>query len=182
MAPFFGVEPQKDAGFLKSPTWEALQKEIDWGDSTTFFAPNPGVLYPAVYDLVERVMAAAKTVRPFEQNEQRGWRCSLTGETEWLTTDPRQLEKSYRQQTDTLWARVAAKGQAWAKKGEHLGGLPAVKRLWPTLFAEEVKEATGRDVGRLVVSTHTMALAHQFDAWVERGGLTAPGFDSECKQ
>jgi CRISPR-associated protein Cmr2 len=132
-----------------------------------------------VYDLAERVMAAAKSARIFEQSQQHGWRCSLTGETEWLTTDPAQLEKSYRQQTDTLWARVAAKKPAWAKKGEHLGALPALKRLWPTLFAEEVGKAlnpkddgTAKAIGRFVVSTHTMALAHQIDQWLEKGGHT----------
>jgi CRISPR-associated protein Cmr2 len=37
----------------------------------TFFAPNPGVLYPAVYDLAERVLAAAKSTRPFAQSRSR---------------------------------------------------------------------------------------------------------------
>ena len=147
-----------------------------------FFAPNPGALYPAIYDLAERVMAAAKAVRSFPQSRQDGWRCSLTGETEWLTTDRAQLGKSYRQQTDTLWARVSKAKPSWAKKGEHLGALPAIKRLWPTLFAEEVGKALAagergekKDVGRFVVSTHTMALAHQLDQWLEGGGLTAKG-------
>jgi len=185
MAPFFGVEPGKSGGFLDTPAWKALQKEIDWAQEgsarTTFFAPNPGVLYPAVYDLAERVLAAAKSVRSFDQTTQTGWRCSLTGETEWLTTDRSQLSKSYRQQTDTLWAKVAAKKPAWAKQGEHLGALPAIKRLWPTLFAEEVGKALAagergekKDIGHFVVSTHTMALAHQLDQWLERGGLNAP--------
>ena len=164
MSPFFGVEAGNPGapGFLGSPAWKVLQKEARLASGATFFAPNPGVLYPAVQDLAERVLAAAKAVRPFEQTEQRGWRCSLTGETEWLTTDPDQLvERSYRSQTDTLWARVAAEEPAWAKKGEHLGALPAVKRLWPTLFAREVARATGAGQGadRFVVSTHTMALA-----------------------
>jgi len=181
MAPFFGVEAGKPCGFLDQPAWQALQKEIDWGDGTTFFAPNPGVLYPAVYDLAERVLVAAKSTRDFKQTEQTGWRCSLTGETEWLTTDSAQLQKSYRQQTDTLWAKVAAKKPAWAKKGEHLGALPALKRLWPTLFAEEVSQALDdKNIGRFVVSTHTMALAHQLDQWLERGGIGAKGFAAAC--
>ncbi len=189
MAPFFGVEAGKPCGFLAQPAWQALQKQIDWGDGTTFFAPNPGVLYPAVYDLAERVLAAAKCVRTFDQSEQKGWRCSLTGEAEWLTTDPAQLQKSYRQQTDTLWAKVAAKRPSWAKKGEHLSALPAIKRLWPTLFAEEVGKALAagergeqESVGRFVVSTHTMALAHQLDQWLERGGLTSEGFKQASNQ
>ena len=133
MAPFFGAEqhaargePAQPCGFLATPAWQMLQKEINWNDNTTFFAPNPGVLYPAVYDLAERVMAAAKASRPFTQRVQHGWRCALTGEAEWLTTDRTQLAQSYRQQTDTLWARIAKKNPAWAKKGEHLSALPAI--------------------------------------------------------
>lgn len=173
MAPFFGVEPGQPCGFLATPAWKVLQEETRLAGDATFFAPNPGVLYPAVCDLAERVLAAAKSVRPFEQNKQKGWRCSLTGETEWLTTDLEQLKRSYRQQTDTLWAQIARKRRSWAKEGEHLGALPAIKRLWPTLFAEEVREAVGCDMQRFVVSTHTMALARQLDRWLERGGLVS---------
>ncbi len=176
MAPFFGATPGEPRGFLQSPAWRALQREVQWPDGTTFFAPNPGVLYPAVYDLAERVLAAAKAVRTFDQNAQQGWRCSLTGETEWLTTDLEQLKTSYRQRKDTLWAKIAQTRPAWAKEGEHLGALPAVKRLWPTLFAEEVRAATVSDLQRFVVSTHTMALAHQIDQWLAHGAQVAPGW------
>jgi CRISPR-associated protein Cmr2 len=176
MAPFFGVEGDKPCGFLDTPAWRALQKDIDLGDGTHFYTPNPGVLYPAVYDLAERLLAAAKATRCFTQSKQEGWRDSLTGEAEWLTTDRGQLGQSYRQQTDTLWARIAERKPAWAKKGEHLGALSAIKRLWPTIFAEEVSRATGKDIGRFVVSTHTMALAHQLDQWLAQGGPTAPEF------
>ena len=171
MAPFFGVEPGQPCGFLDTPAWKVLQGE---DHDSRFFSPNPGALYPAVYELAERVMAAAKAVRPFSQTRQEGWRCSLTGETEWLTTDREQLKKSYRQQADTLWARIAKEKPSWAKKGEHLGALPAIKRLWPTLFAEEVGKALSAvdngeamKIGRFVVSTHTMALAHQLDQWLK---------------
>lgn len=162
MTPFFGAKPGVRCGFLDSPAWMVLQEDCQWEDRTTFFAPNPGVLYPAVYDLAERVLAAAKAVRPFEQTRQHGWRCSLTGETEWLTTEPSQLERPYRQQADTLWTKIATAKPAWAKEGEYLGALPAVKRLWPTLFAEQVGRVTGADqsaAARFVVSTHTMAMA-----------------------
>lgn len=175
MAPFFGVQAGQPAGFLDTEAWKVLSQEIEWEDGTSFFAPNPGVLYPAIYDLTERVMAAAKSVRTFDQLKQQGWRCALTGEGEWLTTNKKQLEKSYRQQNDTLWARIAGKHPAWAKKGEHLSALPAIKRLWPTLFSEEVGKALGRSgkQSRFVVSTHTMALAHQLDTWLEHGGLVS---------
>ncbi len=173
-----GVEPHQPAGFLASHAWQVLGKEARWDSNTTFFAPNPGVLYPAVHDLAERALAAAKSVRSFGQSEQRGWRCSLTGETEWLTTDAGQLAIPPGQRKDTLWTRVAKEHPAWARKGEHLGALPAIKRLWPTLFAEEVGRATGDDgssARRFVVSTHTMALASQIDRWLESGGPSVPG-------
>ncbi|WP_295542972.1 type III-B CRISPR-associated protein Cas10/Cmr2 [uncultured Thiohalocapsa sp.] len=178
MAPFLGAAAGQPAGFLATPAWQVLQQETRWRDGTTFFAPNPGVLYPAVYDLAERVLAAAKTLRPFAQTAQHGWRCSLTGETEWLTTSPEHLETSYRQRDDTLWAQVARARPAWAKAGEHLGALPAIKRLWPTLFAEELDQALDTDLQRFVVSTHSMALAHQLDRWLEHGG----SLDEACRQ
>ncbi|WP_298236505.1 type III-B CRISPR-associated protein Cas10/Cmr2 [uncultured Azohydromonas sp.] len=172
MAPFFGVAPGEPAGFLASPAWQVLQKETAWEGNTTFFSPNPGALYPAVHDLAERALAAAKSVRTFAQGSQGGWRCSLTGETEWLTTDPQQLLLPPGQRRDTLWVRIARKRPAWARKGEHLGALPAIKRLWPTLFAQEVGRAVGDldSAQRFVVSTHTMSLAHQLDRWLDDGG------------
>jgi len=198
MAPFFGADQGEPCGFLKEPAWQVLQKEMAWDDNTTFFAPNPGVLYPAVHDLAERVLAAAKASRTFEQTRQNGWRCSLTGESEWLTDHPDHLDipagkrRSRKDQrgfkegehVETLWTRVADEKPAWAKKGEHLGGLSAVKRLWPTWFKEEVDKALAagergeqKDIGRFVVSTHTMALAHQLDQWLRNGGQGGEGFD-----
>jgi len=168
MAPFFGVEPGTPCGFLATPAWQVLQKAIEWSDGTTFFAPNPGVLYPAVYDLAERVLAAAKAARPFAQSAQTGWRCSLTGEAEWLTTDRTQLAIPPGSRKDTLWTRVADRKPAWARKGEHLAALPAIKRLWPTIFGDEVSKALNRPMDRFVVSTHTMALAHQLDQWLKK--------------
>ena len=183
MAPFYGSASGAVSGFLDSPAWKVLNNELHWDDNTTFWSPNPGALYPAVHDLAERVLAAAKAARSFAPLPQQGWRCSLTGETEWLTTDPAQLNSSYRQRTDTLWARVAAQRPAWAKSGEHLGALPAIKRLWPTLFAQEVGRALSKPgsadeasgAQRFVVSTHTMALARQLDQWLQRGGPRAEG-------
>lgn len=185
MAPFFGAAAGQRCGFLDSPAWTVLQKETGpAGDGTAFFRPNPGVLYPAIHELAERALAAAKAVRPFEQTEQRGWRCTLTGETEWLTTDPAQLELPAGQRRDTLWQRLAKPNArpAWAKEGEYLGALAAVKRLWPTLFAEEVGRALGGDVRRFVVSTHTMALAAQLDRWIAEGGRLAPGLAAEVER
>lgn len=164
MSPFYSPDgtSKSDPGFLGSPAWNVLQKDATLDGGATFFAPNPGALYPAVQELAERVLAAAKAGAPFAQTEQNGWRCSLTGETEWLTTDPDQLLKYYGSRDDTLWSRVSAAKPAWAKPGEHLGAMAAIKRLWPSMFAEEVARVTGLEQGaanRFVVSTHTMALA-----------------------
>lgn len=163
MRPFFGAQAGKDCGFLDSAAWKLLHEGLQWQEGakkSTFFAPNPGVLYPAVHELAERALAAAKSLRPFGQSTQQGWRCSLSGETEWLTTDRTQLTLPAGQRSNTLWAKVAQAKPAWAKKGEHLGALPAIKRLWPTLFADEVGKALDKkNIGRFVVSTHTMALA-----------------------
>ncbi len=186
MAPYFGAAPDQPAGFLSSPAWQVLKDDMVWDDPTTkqstFWSPNPGTLYPAVFDLAERALAAAKASRSFEQLPQQGWRCSLTGESEWLTTDPAQLQKSYRQQKDTLWAKVHQAKKSWAKEGEHLGGLAALKRLWPSVFADEVGQATGKTVGRFVVSTHTMALASQLDDWLGKGAPAGPDFSDAYQQ
>ncbi len=164
MRPFFGTAPGQPCGFLATPAWQMLQKDLqltdDKGRKSIFFSANPGVLYPAIHDLAERALAAAKAVRPFAQNTQHGWRCTLSGEAEWLTTDRAQLALSGGQRTNTLWTRIARARPAWAKAGEHLAALPAIKRLWPTLFAQEVGRALNKpDMGRFSVSTHTMALA-----------------------
>lgn len=176
MRPFFGSAEGQASGFLATDAWKLLRQELQAQDGSgqkfTFFRPNPGVLYPAVHDLAERALAATKALRPFAQSTHEGWRCSLSGETEWLTTDRAQLGLPPGQRSDTLWAQVAYAKPAWAKKGEHLGALPALKRLWPTLFAEEVAQALGRQdgIGRFVVSTHTMALAHQLEQWIQHQG------------
>ena len=181
MAPFFGVAPDQPSGFLASDAWKVLKDDMPWDDRTAFWSPNPGTLYPAVFDLAERALAAAKVSRTFDQLPQHGWRCSLTGESEWLTTDPAQLQSSYRQQTGTLWAKVHAAKKSWAKKGEHLGGLSALKRLWPSVFADEVSHATGKKCGRFVVSTHTMALATHLEKWLADGAPAQQDFSQACQ-
>jgi CRISPR-associated protein Cmr2 len=179
MAPFYGVAEGQDCGFFDSPAWKVLKEDIELakgqGQKIRFFSPNPGVLYPVVYELAERVLAAAKAARPFDRLEQAGWRDSLSGEVEWLTYDRAHLELPPGQRQDTLWARIAQRRPAWAKPGEHLGALSAIKRLWPTLFAKEV------GIGRYTVSTHAMALAAQLDAWLERGALTEGLDEAEAR-
>lgn len=180
MAPFYGVKASEDAGFLCTPAWKTLSRQVTLPNHIVFYAPNPGVLYPAIYELTERLLAATKSVRPFKQSRQEGWRCTLSGESEWLTTDraqlyiPRGQRKSRQsgsfiegQHVETLWTKIADRQPALAKEGEHLGALPAIKRLWPKLFAEEVKAETNT-TERFIVSTHTIALAAQLEQWLEQ--------------
>lgn len=145
-------------GFLDGEAWPVLSKDIEL-DTAKFLAPNPGTLYPALYDLLDRVAAAAKTARTFAPLRQTGYRSTLNGEREWLTLERSQLTLPPGSRDDTLWTRLAEKPPSWVKPGEHLDALTAIKRLWPTLFTEEVRGIVGEDVRRYVVSTHTLALS-----------------------
>lgn len=186
LGPFHG---QDDApGFLGSTAWRVLQREIklddpDTGDSAVFYRPNPGVLYPALQDLGERVLGGSKATRAFGPIDEHGYRCSLTGESEWLTHDREllTLPPGQRRSSDTLWARIARNRPAWARKGEHLGGPAAIKRLWPSLFCEDLRASgalnADRIPARFVVSTHTMALVTTLTHAAHEGLAHAPDED-----
>ncbi len=152
----FYPDSDKRPGFLGTTAWELLSQEIKV-DGQRFFLPNGGVLYPALFDLLERANASAKTLRSFTQQTEEGYRCSLCGEREWLTPDKDDLFYPPKQREALLWHNLPP---SWSRKGkEQLCALCALKRLWPTLFAEDVKEITGKaQVNRFVISTHTMAL------------------------
>jgi len=151
-----------DVGFLDSDAWKLLRREITV-DGHRFYRPNGGVLYPALYDLLERANASVKATRPFAQKTEEGYRCALCGEREWLHVergDPDARTGLFAPQGKrdaVLWRNLPA---SWTRReGEQLCTLCALKRLWPTLFADEVKQLTGREqVSRFVISTHTMAL------------------------
>ena len=162
-------------GFLGSPVWQILSKEISIAGAR-FFTPNPGVLYPAIYDLLDRVAAAAKSVRPFAQTRHEGYRCDLSGEAEWLTTDRAQLAwgKQGRKDAPTLWNEAAKELRGLLRQGEHLGALGMLKRLWPRQFVREIRNVIGEDLNRYVVSTHTMALATSLERWLDAGGANTP--------
>lgn len=168
-----------EPGFLNHKAWKLLSKEV-LVEGQKFYEPNPGLLYPALHDLNERAFAAAKSMRPFTQSTQHGYRCSLTGEGEWLTTDRNQLtappgtrrsrddERGFdeTQHQETLWTKVADRKKKLVKRGEHLGALATLKRMWPTLFVKEL-----RGVDRFVVSSHTMALAASLKLLTQLGAL-----------
>ena len=152
--------------FLETNVWGLLSKGLT-DDNITFWQPNAGVLFPAIYELLERLTASVKQARHFEQLQQKGYRCTLTGEVEWLTTNSAHLALTPRQRKDnkdTLWAKL--EGSYGIKKGEFLGALGMIKRLWPSVFAQWVGNLLGEDdnnnpnsARRYVVSTHAMSLA-----------------------
>lgn len=155
-------------GFLGSETWRALSNAVpvsapEITAAAVIYEPNPGALYPAVHDLADRTLAAAKSLRGFGALDQFGFRDSLSGEVEWLSHEAEHLAlpPGQRESANTLWTRVARVRPAWARRGEHLGALSAMKRTWPTIFCDEVARVLGRDdvPRRFVVSTHAMALA-----------------------
>ena len=186
LAAFYPLGEQ--AAFFASPLWRLMSeadvvtlpikgktlRRLQLDGEHQFFVPNPGLLYPAVYDLAERSLASTKALRSFEPLPQQGYRCTLTGEHEWLTDDAHLLALPRgERQAHSVWADVAPKrgkpGKFGVKAGEHLGAIATLKRLWPTLFTRQVRALLGDEpITRFVVSTHTMALATSLGHLVER--------------
>lgn len=163
--------------------WAMLKQSIEPEAGWKFWEPNDGALYPAVYDCSERLSSAAKSVRVFEQLEQKGYRDSLTGEYEWLTLTEQELDLPPGHRTNTLWARVAERKPSWAKKGEHLSAFGLIKRLWPTRYVAWLKEkGVMADPSRYVVSTHVMALAPSLEKLMREGPQNANTFNALAAQ
>ena len=167
------IHPElKQQGVFQDATWKVLTKELKL-DTLQFWQPNTGILYPAVYELAERALGAAKATRPFAPLMEEGHRCTLTGEAEWLTHDRTLLGLNRRDRdAQSVWGKLAKKKKAWVKPGEHLGAIATLKRLWPTVFAERVSRLTDGDVRRFVVSTHSLALSTTMSLALNKG-LTA---------
>ena len=157
----------KKQGVFQDAVWKVLTRELKL-DGLQFWHPNTGILYPAVYELAERSLGAAKATRPFAPFLEEGHRCTLTGEAEWLTHDRALLglNRSEREKS-SVWGKLAKAKKSWVKPGEHLGAIATLKRMWPTLFAERVASLTGGDVRRFVVSTHALALSTTLEKLVD---------------
>lgn len=171
----------EESEFLKSSAWNLLGKEIKV-DESLFYSPNPGTLYPAIYDLLDRLSAAGKSVRPFLQLNQEGYRSSLNGEREWLTLDRNQLNLPPSQRGETLWSRLAEKSPSWVKSDEYLDALTMIKRLWPTLFVDEVNQILDTNIRRYTLSTHALALSVSLDQWLDREEQIPNDIRDQCHQ
>lgn len=162
------IHPElKKQGIFQPTVWNVLTRELKL-DGLKFWEPNTGILYPAVYELAERALSAAKSTRPFAPVLEEGHRCTLTGEAEWLT-DERALLGLNRKEREarSVWGKLAKAKKSWIKPSEHLSAIATLKRLWPTLFAERVSRLTGGDVRRFVVSTHALALSTTLEKLAE---------------
>ena len=154
----------KQQGVFDPKVWNVITKELQLKNLAFSFNPNAGVLYPAVYELAERSLAAAKSTRSFAPLLEEGHRCTLTGEAEWLTHDRSLLDLNRKDRNlQSVWGKLAKARKTWVKPGEHLGAIATLKRLWPTLFAERANKLVGADVRRFVVSTHALALSTTLD-------------------
>jgi CRISPR-associated protein Cmr2 len=183
LATFYPADRTQPPGLFGEKIWEVLSSPNSI-EGANFHDPNAGIFYPAVHELAERSLAAAKSARPFGQLLQRGFRCTVTGEHEWLTDEldyedaspqaptvldlPANARRTIktRQGEGTAWHALASNRPSWAREGEHLGAIATLKRLWPTLFVERIN----RNIGRYVVNTHALALASSLETLAGAAG------------
>ncbi len=162
-----------DGRYLDEAMEKIARRDIDL-EGERFFQPNPGVAYPGLFELAERLHAAAKGARPFSGTTEVGYRCSLCGEREWLSNNRDELNLPPGRRHDTVWLRLYERLRI-IKKGEHLCAMCALKRFWPRIFTRWVEDYASVEetpVNRYVISTHTMALATSI--WNHINGWNLP--------
>jgi len=153
----------RERSYLDEKIEKVLKHDIKI-NGENFYKPNPGVAYPGLFELTERLHAAAKSSRTFMNVTEHGYRCSLCGEREWLTDNENSLFQSTGKRQDTVWTRLEKVSRV-VKRGEHLCALCALKRFWPEIFSDWVNRHTSdatSGVKRYVISTQSMALARNF--------------------
>lgn len=157
--------------------FDTLNAAIEPVKGWEFYKPNDGTLYPALHDLAERVLAAAKSTRCFQSLTQSGYRDSLSGEHEWLTLDKSQLDHPPGERHNTLWTRIAERKPSWANKREHLSATGLIKRVWPTHFVKWIREqGIDANMKRFAISTHVMALAPSLEKLLNEGAKDDDAF------
>ncbi|RMD82808.1 MAG: type III-B CRISPR-associated protein Cas10/Cmr2 [Candidatus Dadabacteria bacterium] len=155
-----------------------LRRELEV-EGQRCYEPNPGVAYPGLFEAVERIVSATKSVRVFSGAVEYGYSCTLCGEREWLAPDggSESGEQDFlhlppgQRGEETLWPVVARKKPALAKEGEFLCGWCSLKRAWPQLFVKELERKLPEldKIDRFVLSTHALAVAPALWEWANRG-------------
>jgi CRISPR-associated protein Cmr2 len=169
---------QADPAYLDATLDRLLRGEITV-QGHPFFKPNPGTAYPGLFEALERLHAAAKALRPFDGEVERGYRCTLCGEREWITDNEELLEKPPgERKKESLWGAVAKNDPALAKDGEHLCGVCALKRAWPRLFVRETAETIPgvEKLDRFVLSTRSVAMSTSIRNWLSAEDPKEPDF------
>ena len=130
MAPFFGAVSDEPAGFLAGKAWEVLQRDIQWEDGTDFFIPNPGVLYPAIYELA-RAGPGGSQVGSFLRTDGRT-RLARLPDRRGRVADHRQasarplLSSAERYPLGKDRPEAACLGEAGRTSGDAVGGQAAL--------------------------------------------------------
>jgi CRISPR-associated protein Cmr2 len=161
----------KTQGVFDAKIWQTLSAELQL-EGVQFWGPGVGLLYAPVFDLADRALASAKAAKAFTPLRQEGHRCTLTGDAEWLTHDRNLLGLSRNERRDrSVWSRL--EGKLGIKRGEHLGAIATLKRLWPKHFADDVgrflKLHEGNPLRRYSISTHALAMSTSMERWISSG-------------
>ena len=166
----YSIFSDDSENFFNKDYWKTIKNEVSIS-GTTFWKPKAGVVYPAIYELADKSLAASKSLRDFKQLPQEGFRCTLCGEREWLTRDRDLLKCSPGKRNDSIWSELPNNN-----KKEHLCAICTLKRFWPRVFVDMVKSYIQRDINRFVVSTHTMSLIPTINSLIDNSstmnGLT----------
>ena len=159
-----------------SPRAGALGQEVISG-TRTVYRPSGSLITGMIGEIADHLHAAGKATRAFSQLRQDGYRCTLCGEREWLTLDRALLPvRPTSHRKGCPWCLLAERRPAWVKPGDHLCAVCLLKRLWPAVLLEELRElepGSPDPVARYVVSTHAMALAPSLEKLIESAGADA---------
>lgn len=158
----YSIFADDSENFFNKDYWKTIKNEVSIC-GTTFWKPKAGVVYPAIYELADKSLAASKSLRDFKQLPQEGFRCTLCGEREWLTREKEMLKFSPGKREDSIWSELKEN-----YKKEHLCAICTLKRYWPRVFIDMVKNYINKDIKRFVISTHTMSLIPTLNSFINR--------------
>jgi CRISPR-associated protein Cmr2 len=171
---------ESDNSVFSTNNKSLYEKELPLNqDEINYFVykPNSGILYSDLCNIGQVMLKAVKPQTVGSQCIQRGYRCTLCGEREFLTFRKEALDLTVNMERsrngDTvpgLWAQIAERNPSLAKPTERLCVICAIKRFWPNISSPTSigDEEDEREVRRRVVSTHTMALVPAVESFMKK--------------